>query len=98
MIDNRKETQVAREQATIVNKRGLTARAAALLAQTANRYESDIQLELGTRRVDAKNLVGVMLLGVRPGSTIAIEASGADADKAMRSMLELVQSKFGERS
>lgn len=80
----------------ITNRRGLAARSAAKLALTANRYASDIWLECGNRRVDAKNIMAVMLLGVRPGSALTVETHGDDAEMALHAVVELVQRKFDE--
>ena len=86
----------ARASATIVNKLGLHARAAAKLTQCASRYRSDIWLTRNARRVNAKSIMGVMMLAAGQGSTVEIEAHGPDADDAVADLLELIAARFGE--
>lgn len=85
-----------RVEAEIVNKLGLHARASAKLTQTASNFASDVWLERNGRRVNAKSIMGVMMLAAARGSTIVIDAEGADADIALEALLELIADKFGE--
>ncbi len=85
-----------RAEAEIVNKLGLHARAAAKLTQTASGFASQIWLERNGRRVNAKSIMGVMMLAAARGSTVAIDTEGPDADAAMRALLSLISDKFGE--
>ena len=81
---------------TIVNKLGLHARAAAKLTHLAGNYQCDIWLSRSGRRVNAKSIMGVMMLAAGIGSTVKIEAEGKDADAALAALLKLIQDKFGE--
>ncbi len=82
--------------AEIVNVLGLHARAAAKLTQTATRYRSDVWVSRKGRRVNAKSIMGVMMLAAGKGSTITIEAEGEDAGDAVEAIGALVADKFGE--
>jgi phosphocarrier protein len=80
----------------IVNKLGLHARASAKLTQLASGFQSDIWLTRNGRRVNAKSIMGVMMLAAGKGATIGIETMGSDADAALRSIQQLIADKFGE--
>ena len=80
----------------IVNKLGLHARASAKLTQMASGFQSEIWLTRNGRRVNAKSIMGVMMLAAGKGATIGIETEGSDADIAMGSLLKLIAEKFGE--
>jgi phosphocarrier protein len=82
--------------ATISNKLGLHARASAKLTKLAGSFASDVWLSRGERRVNAKSIMGVMMLAAGLGSTIEIETSGADEQAAMDALLALINDKFGE--
>jgi phosphocarrier protein len=82
--------------AQIVNKLGLHARAAAKLTHVAGGYKSDIWLSRSGRRVNAKSIMGVMMLAAGQGSTVLIEANGDDAAQAIKAMQQLIAEKFGE--
>jgi phosphocarrier protein HPr len=83
-------------EARIVNKLGLHARAAAKLTHAASGYQCDIWLSRSGRRVNAKSIMGVMMLAAGQGSTVTIEAEGADADAAIAAIVKLIADKFGE--
>jgi phosphocarrier protein len=83
-------------EAEIVNKLGLHARASAKLTQLAGRYAAEIWLSRNGRRVNAKSIMGVMMLAAGKGSQITIEAEGADAEAAIAAMLQLIAAKFDE--
>jgi phosphocarrier protein len=83
-------------QAQIVNKLGLHARAAAKLTHLAGGYKSEVFLSRSGRRVNAKSIMGVMMLAAGQGSTVLIEASGDDAEQAIQALLQLIADKFGE--
>lgn len=85
-----------RQDAEIINKLGLHARASAKLTQTASAYRSEVWLERNGKRVNAKSIMGVMMLAAAKGSTITIDTSGSDADEALRALLALIADKFGE--
>jgi phosphocarrier protein HPr len=80
----------------IINKLGLHARASARLTQVAGQFEADVWLSRNGRRVNAKSIMGVMMLAAAKGSTIVIETVGADEGEAMRALEELIASRFGE--
>ena len=80
----------------IVNKLGLHARAAAKLTQLAGNFTAEVWLSRNGRRVNAKSVMGVMMLAAGRGSRIAIETQGADADAALEAIATLVNDKFGE--
>jgi phosphocarrier protein len=80
----------------IVNKLGLHARASAKLTQLAGRFQSDIWISRNGRRVNAKSIMGVMMLAANKGSSIRIETSGADEGEAMQALTELIARRFGE--
>ena len=81
---------------TISNKLGLHARASAKLTQAASRFESAVWLTKGPRRVNAKSIMGVMMLAAGLGSTVEIETEGADETRAIDAIEKLFADKFGE--
>lgn len=83
-------------EAPIVNNLGLHARASAKLTQLASKFASEIWLTRNSRRVNAKSIMGVMMLAAGKGSSVLIEAEGADADAALKALQELIANKFGE--
>jgi phosphocarrier protein HPr len=80
----------------ITNKLGLHARASAKLTQRAGRFKCEIWLSKGSRRINAKSIMGVMMLAAGKGSQIVIETDGADEQEAMDALVELITDKFGE--
>ena len=82
--------------AEIVNKLGLHARAAAKLTHLAGNFQSDIWISRSGRRVNAKSIMGVMMLAAGQGTSVLLEADGADADKALAALTKLIADKFGE--
>ena len=80
----------------IINKLGLHARASAKLTQAAGQFQSAIWLTRNNRRVNAKSIMGVMMLAAAKGSTISIETEGDDEAAAMDALLALLNDKFGE--
>jgi phosphocarrier protein len=83
-------------EAAIVNRLGLHARAAAKLTHIASGFQSEIWLSRSGRRVNAKSIMGVMMLAAGKGSTVMIEAEGADADAALAALTKLISDRFGE--
>lgn len=83
-------------QITIVNKLGLHARAAAKLVSTASSFKSTIELEKGSQRINAKSIMGVMMLAASKGTEITIHVDGEDEGKALESLKSLINDKFGE--
>jgi phosphocarrier protein HPr len=87
---------MASSEAEIVNRLGLHARASAKLTQLASSFESDIWLSRSGRRVNAKSIMGVMMLAAGKGSKVLVEAEGADAERALAALLALIADRFGE--
>ncbi|CAD5371859.1 phosphohistidinoprotein-hexose phosphotransferase component of PTS system (Hpr) [Rubrivivax sp. A210] len=81
---------------TISNKLGLHARASAKLTKLAGGFKSEIHLSRNGRRVNAKSIMGVMMLAAGMGSQVDIEIEGADAQEAMDALRKLIDGKFGE--
>ncbi len=80
----------------IINKLGLHARASAKLTQLAGKFQCEIWMSKGTRRINAKSIMGVMMLAAGKGSTVSIETSGPDEAEAMAALLALIADYFGE--
>ena len=80
----------------IINKLGLHARASAKLTQVAGRFEADVWLSRNGRRVNAKSIMGVMMLAAAKGSTIVIETDGPDEAEAMQALEDLIANRFDE--
>jgi len=80
----------------IINKLGLHARASAKLTQTASAFKSEVFLARNGRRVNAKSIMGVMMLAAARGSTVKIEIEGEDEEGAMTALTALINDKFGE--
>jgi phosphocarrier protein len=87
---------MASAQATIVNKLGLHARASAKLTQIASAFQCEIWLSRNGRRVNAKSIMGVMMLAAGRGALVTVEAEGADSEAAVGALLKLIADKFGE--
>ena len=83
-------------EAEIVNKLGLHARAAAKLTQVADGFAAEVWLSRNGRRVNAKSIMGVMMLAAGQGSIVTIEADGEDAEQALAAVVRLIAERFGE--
>ncbi|MEO6984413.1 MAG: HPr family phosphocarrier protein [Paralcaligenes sp.] len=81
----------------IRNKLGLHARAAAKLTQLAGKFNADIFIARGAQRVNAKSIMGVMMLAAGLGVTVKVDAQGDDAEPALEAIRLLFDSKFGEQ-
>ena len=81
---------------TISNKLGLHARASAKLTKLAGSFACEVWMSKGERRVNAKSIMGVMMLAAGIGSTVMVETNGADQQTAMDALLALINDKFGE--
>ena len=81
---------------TISNKLGLHARASAKLTKLAGSYPCEVWLTKGERRINAKSIMGVMMLAAGMGTTVEIETSGEREQEAMDALLALIADKFGE--
>ena len=84
------------QDALIVNKLGLHARASAKLTQLSSSFKCEVIMSRNQRRINAKSIMGVMMLAAAKGTTINIETSGEDEADAMRAILNLINDKFGE--
>ncbi len=83
---------------TIVNKLGLHARASSKLVQLANHFKSEITVARGTRVVNAKSIMGLMMLAASKGTEIRLSIDGEDEQEAMNALTILIADKFGEGS
>jgi phosphocarrier protein len=81
---------------TISNKLGLHARASAKLTKMAGSFPCEVWLSKGERRINAKSIMGVMMLAAGLGSEVSLETSGEPADEALLALLALINDKFGE--
>lgn len=84
------------QQLEIINKLGLHARASTKFTQTASRFSSEIWIERNGRRVNAKSIMGVMMLAAGKGSIVTIEANGEDEALALAALTALIADYFGE--
>lgn len=82
----------------IINNLGMHARASAKLTQLAGNFQSEIWLGRNGKRVNAKSIMGVMMLAAAKGSEISIETSGDDEMQAMQALLDLIHTRFGEEA
>lgn len=87
---------MVKQEIEIINKLGLHARASTKLTQTASQYKSEVWLERNNRRVNAKSIMGVMMLAASKGSKVVVEANGPDEAAALESLLALINNRFGE--
>jgi phosphocarrier protein HPr len=83
-------------EAEIINKLGLHARASAKLTQVAGRYKANVWLGRNGRRVNAKSIMGVMMLAAAKGSTVTIETDGPDEEQALEAIVRLIAGRFDE--
>jgi phosphocarrier protein HPr len=86
----------AERSVRIVNRNGLHARPAAEIVKVASRFKSDITMIRDDLEVNAKSIMGVMMLAAEFGSTILVRANGPDAEEAVAAIAELAANKFGE--
>ena len=85
-----------RIEAEIINKLGLHARASAKLTQLAGSFPCEVWMERGSRRINAKSIMGVMMLAAGKGATVILDTEGERAEEALEAMLALIANKFGE--
>ena len=81
---------------TVVNRLGMHARAAARFVHLAARFQAHVRVARGSRELDGKSIMGILLLAAAPGSAITISAEGIDEGDAVEALVTLVQSGFGE--
>ncbi|MES2553599.1 MAG: HPr family phosphocarrier protein [Pseudomonadota bacterium] len=87
---------MVKQEIEIINKLGLHARASTKLTQTASQYISEIWIERNGRKVNAKSIMGVMMLAASKGSKIILETTGKDEQPAMDALVVLINNRFGE--
>jgi phosphocarrier protein len=85
-----------RQEIEIVNRLGLHARASAKLTQLAGSFQSEVWMARDGRRVNAKSIMGVMMLAAAKGSSVELETEGPDERAAMDALVALIEDKFGE--
>jgi phosphocarrier protein len=85
-----------RQDIEIVNRLGLHARASAKLTQLASSFECEVWMSRDGRRVNAKSIMGVMMLAAAKGSSVELETEGTDEQAAMDALVALINDKFGE--
>ncbi|ROH85824.1 HPr family phosphocarrier protein [Pseudomethylobacillus aquaticus] len=85
-----------KQEIEIINKLGLHARASTRLTQTASQFNCEIWLERNGRRVNAKSIMGVMMLAASKGNKLILEANGADQEAAINALTTLINQRFGE--
>ena len=85
-----------KQEIEIINKLGLHARASTKLTQTASKYVSDVWVTRNGRRVNAKSIMGVMMLAAAQGSFVTLEAQGTDEQEAINALAALIADYFGE--
>jgi len=96
---NRRETGPSKKiekEITIINRLGLHARPAAMFVRIASRYRSEVWVEKEGEQINGKSIMGLMMLAAGQGSKLTIRCEGADADKVMEELEELIQKKFNE--
>jgi phosphocarrier protein len=86
----------ARRTAEIVNKRGLHARASAKFVKLATDFDAEVRVTRDGQTVDARSIMGLMMLAAGPGCCIDIEAEGPEAEQAVAALVELVGRRFDE--
>ena len=84
------------QQVTIINKLGLHARAASKLVNKAGQFESDVFIDRQGQRVNAKSIMGVMMLAASKGTVVMLEADGADEDACIEALKQLIDNRFDE--
>ena len=85
-----------RQDIEIVNRLGLHARASAKLTQLASSFQCEVWMSRDGRRVNAKSIMGVMMLAAAKGSSVELETDGPDEQAAMDALVALIEDKFGE--
>src|SRR5215469_8537745 len=81
-------------EVTIVNKRGLHARASAVFVKTAEQFDAEISVTKDGQTVNGGSIMGLLMLGASPGSTILIETEGPEAEEALEALTTLVEARF----
>lgn len=87
---------MVQQDIVIANKLGLHARASAKLTQLAGKFESEVWISRNGRRVNAKSIMGVMMLAAGKGTTVTLEAEGGDEAACIAALVDLINGRFGE--
>ena len=85
-----------RKTVAIVNKLGLHARAAARFVEAASAFESDIEVRAGEKSVNGKSIMEMMMLAATRGSTVELAVRGRDEENALKTLVKLIEDRFGE--
>ena len=85
------------QEVEIINKLGLHARASAKLTQVAGQFKANVWVTRNGRRVNAKSIMGVMMLAAAQGSTLVVETEGSDESQAMEAVIRLIAGRFEEK-
>ncbi|MGP1618473.1 HPr family phosphocarrier protein [Peptostreptococcus stomatis] len=85
------------KKVTIINETGLHARPASMFVKKASEFKSSVELIYGGEKVNAKSIMGIMKLGLAKGTEVVIETHGEDEELALNSIVELIESGFGEK-
>ena len=92
------DVRLVRALVTLVNKRGLHARASAKFVETVARFQSEVTVKKDDNEVSGRSIMGLMMLGASVGTTIELVAAGSDADEAIAALSRLVAARFHEDS
>jgi phosphocarrier protein len=95
-LAKKKKAAALEQEVTIKNRLGLHARPAALFVQLANKFKSDISVIKDKEEVNGKSIMGIMMLAAGQGTVLKIRADGADAEAALKAIVSLVETNFGE--
>ncbi len=95
-MTKKKKAESLEQEVTIKNRLGLHARPAALFVQMANKFKSDISVIKDREEVNGKSIMGIMMPAEGQGTVLKIRADGADAEAALKAIVSLVETNFGE--
>ncbi len=90
------KVKMVKTEIEIINKLGVHARASAKLTQLASRFKSEVWMSYNNQRVNAKSIMGVMMLAAGKGSVVLLEAEGVDEVECLQALEALVNNRFGE--
>lgn len=85
-----------KEEVALINETGLHARPASVFVKEAGKYEADIQIIKDGKKYNAKSIMGILSMGAAKGDKLTISAEGADEKEAVKELIELINSGFGE--
>jgi phosphocarrier protein HPr len=96
LLSRRSSSGKIMKEVTVVNKLGLHARPAAMFVRIANKHRADIWVEKDGEQVNGKSIMGLMMLAAGQGTKLMLSAEGADAEKALLELEQLIQKRFDE--